>query len=213
MHMTTNVTDVKDVLTVISERSSVRKYNPAVQISDNELKEIIEAAGKAPSAWNLQHWHFVVIKGEKAQQRLLPIAYNQQQIVDSSAVIAVLGDLEANKNTDAVYNPLVEAGFMKAEIKETLAGQIAGAYENRQYARDAAFSNASLAAMQLMLAAKAKGWDTCAIGGFNPEQFVDEFNIPKRYVPVMLITIGKAAAPAHKSTRLPIEAITTWIED
>ena len=32
--MTTNVTNVKDVFTVINERSSVRKYNSSVEISD-----------------------------------------------------------------------------------------------------------------------------------------------------------------------------------
>jgi nitroreductase len=48
--MTTNIANVKDVFTVINERHSVHKYNPSVEISENELKEIIEAAGKAPSA-------------------------------------------------------------------------------------------------------------------------------------------------------------------
>jgi nitroreductase len=139
----------------------------------------------------------------------LPIANNQQQIVEASAAVAVLGDLEAHKNIDAVYNPLVEAGYMKAEIKETLSGQIINTYQNSQYARDAAFSNASLAAMQLMLAAKATGWDTRPIGSFNVEQFLSEFNIPSHYIPIMLITVGKAAAPAHKSTCLPVETITT----
>jgi nitroreductase len=209
---TMNVKQELSFFSLIEERKSVRKYDPAVSISKEELIEILEAAGKAPSAWNLQHWHFVIIQGKEAQQRLLPIAYNQQQIVDASAVVAVLGDLKANENTDLVYNPLVEQGFMTQEIKETLANQIAQAYKNKQYARDAAFSNASLAAMQLMLAAKAKGWDTCPIGGFDTEQFVKQFNISDRYVPVMLITIGKAAAPAHKSLRLPVTKLTTWVE-
>ncbi len=43
------------------------------------------------------------------------------------------------------------------------------------------FFNASLAAMQLMLAAKATGWDTCAIGGFNPQALTEEFNVSSRY--------------------------------
>ena len=202
----------KDFFTVINERSSIRKYDSSVAISTDELKSIIEAAGKAPSAWNLQHWHFIVLKGKKVQSRLLPIAYNQEQVVDASAVVAVLGDTKANKNIDIVYNPLVEEGQMKPEIKETLAKQVEGAYSNQQYARDAAISNASLAAMQFMLAAKAKGWDTCPIGGFNTALFMNEFNIDKRYIPLLLITIGKAAAPAHKSTRLHIDMVSTWIE-
>ncbi|WP_027408350.1 nitroreductase family protein [Anoxybacteroides tepidamans] len=210
--MTAQESFVKDFVAVVNERQSIRKYDPNFSISKEELEEILEIAGKAPSAWNLQHWHFLVIHGKEAQQRLLPIAYNQQQIVDASAVVVVLGDLEANRNTDAVYDPLVQAGHMTREIKETLAQQIVGAYENKQYARDAALINASLAAMQLMLAATAKGFGTCPIGGFNAEKLMEEFQIPKRYVPVMLITVGKSIAPAHNSLRLPVESTTTWVE-
>ncbi|CUA79052.1 nitroreductase family protein [Anoxybacillus suryakundensis] len=199
------------MLSIIEQRQSVRKYDPTASISKEQLIKLLQLAGKAPSAWNLQHWHFVAIYGKEAQQKLLPIAYNQQQIVDASAVVAVLGDLEANKKTDAVYDPLVAAGKMTKEVKETLAKQIEQAYTNRQYARDAAFSNASLAAMQFMLAAKAEGFDTCAIGGFDTQAFMEAFHIPHRYIPVMLITIGKASAPAHPSSRLSIEEITTWV--
>ena len=51
---------------------------------------------------------------------ITPIAYNQQQILDASAV-AILGDLEAYKNVEPVYGPIVEQGFMKEEAKERLA--------------------------------------------------------------------------------------------
>lgn len=206
-----NTDYVDDVKTVINNRASVRHYNPNKKITKEELTEILTLATKAPSAWNLQHWHFSVFHSDESKQKLLPIAYNQNQIVESSAVVALLGDLEANLNTDTVYDPLVDAGYMTSEIKETLAGQINRAYENKEFARDAAFSNASLAAMQLILAAKAKGFDSCAIGGFNKDQFIEEFSIFERYVPIMLITLGQAAKPAHKSNRLDVETVTTWL--
>ncbi|MFY4776878.1 nitroreductase family protein [Metabacillus sp. RGM 3146] len=200
-----------ELLNILNERTSVRHYDSAAKISKEELTEILESAGMAPSAWNLQHWHFMVFHSDSSKERLLPIAYNQQQVVESSAVIAVLGDLKANTKTDSVYNPLVEAGFMTEDIKNTMADQINGAYENELYAREAAFSNASLGAMQLMIAAKAKEYDTCAIGGFNASQFIEEFKVEDRYVPVMLITVGKAAKPAHKSGRLNLDELSTWL--
>lgn len=193
------------------ERTSIRHYDPNVVISKEKLKELLKIAGKAPSAWNLQHWHFVVFHSQTAKERLLPIANHQQQIVDSSAVVAVLGDLQANQKTNDVYQPLVDEGHMTEEIKKTLAGQIERAYQNQQFARDAAFTNASLGAMQLILAAKAEGYDTCPIGGFDKKAFMKEFNISERYIPVMLITIGKALKPAHKSNRLPVEQLSTWL--
>lgn len=146
---------------VLYERTSTRAFNPEKEISSTELHEILKGAAQAPSAWNLQHWKFLVFQGEDVQKRLHPIAYNQQQILDASAVVAILGDLEAYKNVEPVYGPIVEQGFMKEEAKERLAKNIESAYAREQFPRDAAFSNASLAAMQLMLAAKATGWDTC----------------------------------------------------
>lgn len=83
----------------------------------------------------------------KQKSALLPVAFNQKQIIDSSAVIAVLGDLKANENGEDVYAELAEQGNITEEIKQTLLGQINGAYQNDQFARDSAFLNASLAAI------------------------------------------------------------------
>lgn len=197
---------------VVDERRSTKVYDPQVEIPREELVSLLETAGKAPSAWNLQQWKFLVFDQKEVQERLLPIAYHQQQVQDASAVVAILGDLEANKNIDPVFDPAIEKGEMTAEIKEVLKKQIDGAYSRDEYPRDAAFSNASLAAMQFMLAAKAKGWDTCPIGGFNPAALVSEFNVSERYIPIMLITIGKPLQQARKSDRLDIRNLIDWAE-
>jgi nitroreductase len=204
------VTILENIFEAMIERRSTKNYDPEVEIPTGELVEILELAGRAPSAWNLQQWHFLTFHNKEAQEKLLPIAYNQQQIVDASAVIAVLGDLEANKNADPVFDPSIEKGEMTNELKNVLVKQIEGAYSREQYPRDAAFSNASLAAMQLMLAAKGKGWDTCPIGGFNPQKLKEEFDVSDRYVPIMLITIGKPVKEARKTDRLDIKSLITW---
>ncbi|MBU5245394.1 nitroreductase family protein [Bacillus halotolerans] len=200
-----------DTLDILQARASVKEYDTNAPISKEELTDLLELATKAPSAWNLQHWHFTVFHSDESKAALLPVAYNQKQIVESSAVVAILGDLKANENGEDVYAELANQGFITDEIKQTLLSQINGAYQSEQFARDSAFLNASLAAMQLMIAAKAKGYDTCAIGGFHKEQFQKEFDISERYVPVMLISIGKAVKPAHQSNRLPLSKVSTWL--
>ena len=54
--------------------------------------------------------------------------------------------------------------------------------------------DAGLISMRLMLSARARGYDTVPMGGYNKVQFVEEFNIPAHYRGVMLIAIGKATA-------------------
>ncbi|UCZ53775.1 nitroreductase family protein [Bacillus shivajii] len=207
MNLTTHSNDLS-LFQTINERHTVRKYEPGITIPEEELNEILKAATLAPSSWNLQHWKFLVIDDQEKKETLLPIAYNQQQIVDSSVTVAILGDLEANLNAEGVYQEAVDKGFMPEEVKETLVSQINKAYEgDTPFPRDEAFLNASLAAMNLMLAAKAKGYDTCPMGGFQRAKFIEAFNVPKRYVPVMLLTVGKAAKPAHQSARQPLEEV------
>ncbi|MDM5320252.1 nitroreductase family protein [Bacillus altitudinis] len=203
-------TDQKTI-DILKQRASVKEYDTTHEMTKEELTELLDITTKAPSAWNLQHWHFTVFHSAESKAKLLPIAYNQKQISQASAVIAVLGDLEANQNGEKIYGELAEQGFITEDIKETLMTQINGAYQSEQYARGAAYSNASLAAMQLMIAAKAMGYDTCAMGGFSKEAFIKEFNVSGRYEPVMLISVGKAAKKAHKSNRFDIEEVSDFL--
>ncbi|MCP3774949.1 nitroreductase family protein [Paenibacillus sp. MZ04-78.2] len=184
---------------VILSRHSIRQYQRDVVIPDAELNEILELSANAPSSWNLQHWRFLVIREQANKDRLLPIAFGQQQVSDASVVVVVLGDLQANLTAPIVYEKATP------EVRDMMLGQINGAYANNPtVARDEAIRNASLAAMQLMLAARAKGYDTVPMGGYNPAALIQEFNIPERYIPVMLLPIGKAASPARATERLPL---------
>lgn len=185
---------------IMLSRHSVRKYERGVTIPEAELNEILSLAASAPSSWNLQHWRFLVVAEQANKDRLLPVTYNQQQTSDASVVVVVLGDLQANLVAPDVF------GSATPEIRDMMLGQINGAYENNpQLARDEAIRNASLGAMQLMLAAKAKGYDSVPMGGFDKDALIKELNIPDRYVPVVIIPIGKAATPGRATDRLPLE--------
>lgn len=180
-------------------RHSVRKYERDVVIPDAELNEILDLAAGAPSSWNLQHWRFLVVREQANKDRLLPLAYGQQQVSDSSVTVIVLGDLQANLAAPVVY------ADAPPEVRNTMIGQIEAAYAGSPHiARDEAIRNASLAAMQLMLAAKAKGYDSVPMGGYDADAVVKALSIPDRYLPVMMIAIGKAASPARPTARLPL---------
>ncbi|MEO3946434.1 nitroreductase family protein [Gorillibacterium sp. CAU 1737] len=197
---------------VIRERHSVRYYDPTVTISEAELKQMLEEAALAPSSSNLQPWRFLVITDPAEKERLKPIAYGQQQVVDASAVIAVLGDLDSYQNTERIYSSAVEMGYMNEETKNRMVPRNIETYKNLpiEAARGVVLVDGGLVSMQLMLVAKAHGYDTVPMGGYDSVKFKDAFHVPERYVPVMLIAIGKAAREAHPTYRLPIDEITVW---
>jgi nitroreductase len=201
-----------DFITVAKERRSVRQYDAEYVMTEEEIREILDIAIQAPSSSNLQPWRFLVIQDKQTQQELLPIAHNQQQIVDASAVIAVLADIEGYKNAERIYGELVNKGIMKNEIKEPYVASIMHNYGNfsAEKALSVAMIDGGLVSMQIMLAAKAKGYDTVPMGGFDENKFVDAFNVPENFKPVMLISIGKGMKAGFEKVRLPLDTLITW---
>jgi nitroreductase len=213
--MTNNVLKVeKDFNHLIRDRHSVRKYDPTWEISEEEIKEILSDAILAPSSSNLQPWRFIVIQDSSLKEKLLPIANNQQQIVDSSAVIAVIGDLQAYENVEKIHGLAVETGMMTPEIRDMMVKGTRNTYPNAgsEKLKEIALVDGGLISMQLMLAAKAKGYDTVPMGGYDATQFKQLFDISERYTCVMLIALGKSAIEARPSVRLPLEDVTFWNE-
>ncbi|WP_338449406.1 nitroreductase family protein [Niallia oryzisoli] len=211
---TTHMLKSEMFLDVIQERRSVRTYDPTVQISREEMTEILELATLAPSSSNLQPWRFLVIDKPELKQKLLPIAYNQKQVVEASAVIAVLGDVESYKKAEKIYGQAVEAGFMPEDTAKSFIERTVEMYSSLppEVARQIVYTDGGLISMQLMLVARSKGYDTVPMGGYDQAKFVEAFGISEQYVPVMLIAIGKATKPGHPTTRLPIEDVVFFNE-
>ena len=58
---------VNEVTKNISYRRSVRSFTDQ-PVKDEDIKTILNAANKAPSAHNQQSWKFIIIKGRKKEQ-------------------------------------------------------------------------------------------------------------------------------------------------
>ncbi|AFC30232.1 YdgI [Paenibacillus mucilaginosus 3016] len=195
-------------------RRSVKAYDPEVKISREEMTDILEGATRAPSSVNAQPWRFVVIESQEGKEKLAPLArFNQTQVLTSSAVIAVFADMNNAEYLDEIYGKMVELGYMPQDVKDMQLKAIKNYYEQLPAAdlRDVNFIDAGLVSMQLMLVARAHGYDTNPIGGYEKDKIAEAFGLDQeRYQPIMLISIGKAAKEGYPSYRLPVETVTTW---
>lgn len=201
-------------LEIMQDRRSIRTYDENVKISKEEMSEILAAATKAPSSVNLQPWRFVVIESPEAKAKLAPLAkFNQQQVKTSSAVIAVFADLNNLDYLEEIYGKAVELGLMPQDVKDKQVPSIRGLLSgiSPQANKETILIDSGLVSMGIMLTAKAFGYDTCPIGGYEKDQIAEAFDLDKdRYVPVMLLSIGKAADAGYQSYRMPVEQIAEW---
>ena len=209
-----NVQKTNDFNEITMGRRSIKTYDPTVKISREEMSEIIAKATRAPSSVNLQPWRFVVIDSEEGKETLSHLArFNKDKVMSSSAVIAVFADMNNFEYLEEIYEKAAELGYMPNEVKEQQMNAIGQFYKvmPESALRDTNILDAGLVSMQLMLVARAHGYDTNAIGGYEKDQIAEVYGLDKdRYLPIMLITIGKAASEGFESYRLPVETVTTW---
>ena len=59
-----------DFFDVINSRRSVRRFLDQ-QVSEKDIKKIIEAGTKAPSACNVQGWRFIVINKKDVMKNIV----------------------------------------------------------------------------------------------------------------------------------------------
>jgi len=199
---------------IVLERRSVKVYDSEVKISREEMTEILTEASRAPSAINMQPWRFLVIDSPEGKEKLAPLAsFNQTQVLTSSAVIAVFYDANNMEYIDEIFGKAVEHGYMPQDIMNMQVQQAKSYYANLSESdlRDMNLIDSGIVSMQLMLVARAHGYDTNPMAGYDKERIAEVFGLNKdRFKPVMLISIGKAAKEGYPSYRLPVETTTTW---
>ncbi|MDV7801018.1 nitroreductase family protein [Enterococcus hirae] len=203
-----------DFSSVVFGRKSVRVYDETVKISHEEMLEMIQETTTALSSVNMQPWRFVVAESEKAKAKLKPlIRFNTRQNDTSSAMVMIFGDMNCYEYGEEIYDQAVAEGKMPAEVRDQQLAAILPYYQNftREQMNDVVKIDASLAAMQFMLVARSHGYETNPIGGFEADQLAEAFDLDKeRYVPVMILSVGKAVEEGYESVRLAPEKITTF---
>lgn len=203
-----------EFIQLMQDRRSIRSFDPAVKISQEEMLQMIEEATTAPSSVNMQPWRFHVVQSEEVKAKLKPLVrFNVNQLETSSAMILIFGDMKCQEFGPEIYNKAVDQGKMSPEVRDYQLGAIMPMYDRLtpEQMNDVVKIDASLAAMQLMLVAKVHGYDTNAIGGFEADQLADAIGLDsERYVPVMILAIGKGMESGYDSVRLEAAQVTAF---
>lgn len=193
-----------DIKEAIRSRRSVKHYDPAHQMTEAEITELMQHAILSPTAFNIQHWRFVQIKDTEKRQQILQAAWGQAQVVDASMLLVLCADLNAwEKEPQRYWQHAPEAA------QNMILPAIENYYANHhQGQRDECIRSASIAAMNIMLMARGMGYDTCPMDGFDFDKVAKIINLPHDHIIVMMITVGKALEAARpRAGQLALEQV------
>ncbi|MEI8176000.1 MAG: nitroreductase family protein [Candidatus Omnitrophota bacterium] len=179
---------------LIETRRAVNFFDPAKQVSDEELKKIVAMASLAPSSFNLQPWNLIVAKSMEAKIRLRKKAMDQPKITEAPVVLIVLADKtgyqEGDRTVEQVWASWEKNGYMKPEQKGWFLNATRKLYGGDTPSLIFSVKNVSFFGMSLMLAAQELGLDTHPMDGFDHDGIMAEFKIPANYYIPLLIAVG-----------------------
>lgn len=193
-----------NTLEAIQSRRAIKHYDPAHRMTEAEIRQLLETAMQAPTAFNIQHWRFVAVTDPEVRQQIRAVAWDQAQVTESSLLIVMCADLHAWKKDPARYWK-----DAPQPVRDFLVPAIGQYYEGRgQVQRDECMRSTGLAGMTIMLAAKEMGYDSCPMDGFDFDAVAKIIKLPEDHVISFMIAVGKGTQPAWpKPGQLPYEEV------
>ena len=192
-----------DTFEAINQRRSVKHYDPQHTMSRGEIKRLLDAALLSPTSFNIQNWRFVVVSDQEKKEAIRAAAWNQAQVSEASICLLICADLHAHEDAERYWVNAPEP------VRHTLVPMIKPFYDSQpELQRDEAMRSVGIASQTIMLAAKAMGYDSCPMIGFDPKKVAAIINLPPDYVIGMMITVGKALKPANqRGGQLPYDEV------
>ena len=175
------------IFDAIRSRRSVKSFDPAFKLSESEQTELLDLAMQSPTAFNLQHWRFVVVDDAATRQAIRAAAWDQSQVTDASMLIILCADLNSwEKNAARVWADAPDA------VREMMVPAIDAYYRDKpQTQRDEAMRSCGIAGQTLMLSARAMGLDSCPMDGFDFEAVAKIIQLPSDHAIAFMVAIGK----------------------
>ncbi|MBF0582847.1 MAG: nitroreductase family protein [Magnetococcales bacterium] len=181
-----------DIASAIENRRSIRKFDPDHIMSQQEEDRLIQLAMLSPTAFNIQHWRFVLVKDRGLRQQIREVAWNQAQVTDASLLVVLCADLKAWRK-----DPVRYWRNASREVQDFMVPAIHQYYgEHAQFQRDECMRSCGLAAQTLMLAAQGMGYDSCPMDGFDFDAVGRLIQLPDDHIITLFVVIGKRLQPA-----------------
>jgi nitroreductase len=193
-----------ETLEAIESRRAIKHYDPSHQMTEQEVEKLMSLAILAPTAFNIQNWRFVLVRDPELRKQVRAAAWNQAQVTDASLLVVLCADTKSWEKDPARY--WVNA---PKEVQNFLVPAIDQYYRGReQVQRDEAMRSCGIAAQTLMLSARAMGYDSCPMDGFDYDAVGKLINLPVNHVVAMFVAIGKSTKEAWpRPGQLPMSEV------
>ncbi len=189
-----------DVATAIEKRHAVKRFDPHYVLPEQDEQRLFELTLLSPTAFNIQHWRFVVVRDSKLREEIRAVTWGQPQITEASLLVVICADTQAWRKDPGRY-----WSHAPKEQREGILEAIRMYYEgNPQRQRDEALRSCGIAAQSLMLAATAMGYESCPMDLSDFDAVAELIGLPDDHLIALFVAIGRGTeTPWPRGGKLP----------
>ncbi|MBO9693593.1 NAD(P)H-dependent oxidoreductase [Chryseobacterium sp.] len=210
---------MKNIIELLNWRYATKKMT-GKKISSEKINNILEAAHLAPSGIGLQPYEIIVISNPEIKKKILPIAMNQPQIVESSHLLVfAVWDEYSKERIDNVFDYLAEkrnVDFAKYYKQREFSKQFFGNMSIEENFHHAA-KQANIALGLAIVEAASEGIDSTPMEGFDPIALDEFLKLPSKGLrSSMLLALGYRDLESDwnlklEKVRKPFEEFVTFL--
>ena len=188
----------------IATRRSVRHFDPEHRMDTGEIDQLMRHVVLSPTAFNIQNWRFVAVEDHQMRIEIRKAAWDQPQITECSLLLVFCLDLKSWAKAPERY-----WRHAPDRVSASMVRQIKHFYRDDELLqRDEGMRSCGMAAQTAMLAARAMGFDSCPMDGFDFKRVAHLINLPPDHRISMMLCVGKTLRGAYpRSGQLALEDV------
>lgn len=191
-----------DFMQIVKDRYATKKFDNK-KVPQEKIAELEEMIRLSASSFGLQPMHIKVVSDAETKEKLLPATWNQPQITTCSHLFVFCADTDLESRAKLLYAAMRSAGTPAGNVEgfsKMLDGFIANlaAEQRLPWAQKQLY----IAVGNALNGAKALGFDSCPMEGFDATAYGKILGLPAHLVPSVLVPVGYPADVPGKKVRL-----------
>ncbi len=208
-----------ELLNALRWRYATKRFDPAKKVSENDLRQLMEAVNLSASSFGLQHYRLVVVGDDAVKKELRAASYDQAQLTESSHVFVFAAMTEVSPDyVDDYMQRMADTRGLPVEQVQGFGEYIKGSLKDKsaEFIDNWNKRQAYTGLGTLLAAAAELRIDSCPMEGIEPPKYDQILGLTERGLTATVICpVGyrsaEDATQHHKKVRLPLEEMVVQV--
>ena len=192
---------------IVMGRYAVKKFD-GKKIDQKKVDELLEMVRFSASSFNIQPWKIKIVSDQATKDKLMAASWNQPQVGSASHILVMCADKDVEAKIDKLEAAMIKGGATKDGIKDYV-GMMKGFAKGMDEGKKLVWAQKQvyIALGNALNGAKALGFDSCPMEGFDPVEYSKILHLPANLVPTVVCPIGFAADTPRPKMRFSKEEV------